>query len=59
MSGESRKEARRILEDARAQAGRVFDELDRMSAAAEQERSAQQENESARRIAAGFECRSG
>lgn len=45
VRGKAEKEARRILEDARAQAGRVFDELDRMRAAAEQERSAQQENE--------------
>ncbi len=31
VRGKQKKEARRILEDARAQAGRVFDELDRMA----------------------------
>ena len=45
VRGKAEKEAHRILEDARAEAGRVFAELDRMRAAAEQARSAQQENE--------------
>ena len=45
VRGKAEKEARRILEDARAAAEQTFAELNRMRAAAERQRDAQQENE--------------
>ena len=54
VRGKAEKEARRILEDARAAAEQTFAELNRMRAAAERQRDAQQENEARAALMAGL-----
>ena len=54
VRGKAGKEARRILEDARAAAEQTFAELNRMRAAAERQRDAQQENEARAALMAGL-----
>ena len=52
--GKAEKEARRILEDARAEAERVFAELNRMRAEAEKLRDIQKENDARAALMAGL-----
>ena len=52
--GKAEKEARRILEDARAEADRVFAELNRMRAEAEKLRDIQKENDARAALMAGL-----
>ena len=54
VRGRAEKEARRILEEARAAAEQTFAELNRMRAAAERQRDAQQENDARAALMAGL-----